>query len=238
MSTAKKTAEKLKQIEAELLKRVNAEALEKYKKDIAKLIEGRKGLYALYRKNKLYYLGRAGELKNKIQRHLKDHHQEKWTHFSLYMSQQADRVKELEAALLKAASKEGKEKLQAIEEMLPKLKGQVGKKIREEYDDLLESLIAATRKMKSKAKAKKKAKAKTKSKTRARAKTKAKPKKKAVKKTKKKAKVKAKAKTAKKTKKKAKAKVKTKIKKKPKTKVKTKPKTKAKKKVKKKVKRK
>ena len=51
MAKAKKAAEKLKQIETDLLKKVNAETLNKYKNEIAKIIEGRKGLYALYRKN-------------------------------------------------------------------------------------------------------------------------------------------------------------------------------------------
>jgi hypothetical protein len=173
MAKAKKKTRKPKQIDAGFLKKVNAGVLDKYRKEIAEMIEGRKGLYALYRKNKLYYLGRAGDLKNRIKHHIKDRHQDKWTHFSLYVSQKADRIKELESALLKTASKEGKDKLKAIEEMLPKLKGQVGKRIKEEYEDLLKSLRNATRKVESKAKpkTKKKTKAKTKPKAKKKAKT-------------------------------------------------------------------
>jgi predicted GIY-YIG superfamily endonuclease len=169
MAQAKKKAGKTQKIDTGLLKKVNARMFDKYRKEIAEMLEGRKGLYALYRKNKLYYLGRASDLKDRIKHHVKDRHQDKWTHFSLYVSQKADRIKELESALLKTASKEGKDKLKAIEDILPKLKGQVGKRIKEEYEDLLKSLRNATRKVKSKAKtgAKKKTKAKPKAKAKA-----------------------------------------------------------------------
>ena len=77
------------------LERVSALVLEKYKSEIAEMIQGHQGLYALYRRNKLYYVGLASDLRRRINQHLKDRHGGKWTHFSLYIIRKTDHIKEL-----------------------------------------------------------------------------------------------------------------------------------------------
>ena len=50
------------------LERVSALVLEKYKSEIAEMIQGHQGLYALYRRNKLYYVGLVSDLRRRINR--------------------------------------------------------------------------------------------------------------------------------------------------------------------------
>ena len=150
----KKTKRGSRPIVAGYLEKVNAKIFDKYQKEITEMIKGHQGLYALYQKNKLYYLGLASNLKNRIKHHLKDRHQGKWTHFSLYIIRKADHIKELESLLLRIAYPEGNSqrgKLRTTNNFLPKLKVQVKRKIKEEYEDLFKSQRKKTRKVKGKA---------------------------------------------------------------------------------------
>jgi hypothetical protein len=107
------------------------------------MIRGHQGLYALYKKDKLYYVGLARNLKNRIRHHLKDRHQGKWTHFSLYVIKKAGHIKELESLLLRIAYPAGntqKGKLRSAKNLLPILKRQVKQKIRQEIIDIFEDI--------------------------------------------------------------------------------------------------
>jgi len=103
----KKTKRTTRPIISGYLERVSALIFDKYKKEITDMIRGHQGLYALYYKNKLYYVGLASNLKNRINHHLRDRHQGKWTHFSLYIIRKADHIKELESLLLRIADPTG-----------------------------------------------------------------------------------------------------------------------------------
>jgi len=88
------------------------------------MIQGHQGLYALYRRNKLYYVGLASDLRRRINQHLKDRHGGKWTHFSLYIIRKTDHIKELESMLLCIAYPEGnaqRGKLPKASNLLPRL---------------------------------------------------------------------------------------------------------------------
>jgi len=52
-------------------------------------------VYALYRREKLYYVGLATNLRSRINQHLKDRHKGKWTHFSLYILRKTEHLREL-----------------------------------------------------------------------------------------------------------------------------------------------
>lgn len=54
------------------LERISREALEEYQDIVKKFVRGRQGVYALYRGEKLYYVGLASNLRNRLRHHLKD----------------------------------------------------------------------------------------------------------------------------------------------------------------------
>jgi len=58
------------------LEKVSSAIFDRYRKAITDMTMGQQGLYALYRKNKLYYLGLAGNLRNRVSHHLEDRHQQ------------------------------------------------------------------------------------------------------------------------------------------------------------------
>lgn len=71
------------------------------------MIKGHQGIYSLYKKDKLYYVGLASNLKTRIKQHLKDKHQGKWTHFSLYIIRKENHIKEMESLILRVAYPKG-----------------------------------------------------------------------------------------------------------------------------------
>jgi hypothetical protein len=132
------------------LEKVSANIFDSFKEEIISVIAGHQGVYALYRKNKLYYVGLATDLKSRISHHLLDRHQGKWTHFSLYIIRRAEHTRELESLLLRIADPSGnavRGKLRTTN-LLPKLKVQVKDKIRQEYDDLFKGYKIFDRKKK------------------------------------------------------------------------------------------
>jgi len=148
MAKRKKAKRTARPIISGYLERVSAQIFDKYQKEITDMIRGHQGLYALYRRNKLYYVGLATNLKNRIRHHLSDKHQGKWTHFSLYIIRKTDHTKELESLLLRIADPTGnaqKGKLRTKNNLLPKLKVQVKRKIKEEYEILFKGQRQTTK---------------------------------------------------------------------------------------------
>ena len=64
-------------------------------------------MYALYKKNHLYYVGLARNLKTRVTQHLKDRHAKKWDRFSLYLIEKAEHLKEIESLLIRIAEPKG-----------------------------------------------------------------------------------------------------------------------------------
>jgi hypothetical protein len=139
MSKQKKAKRQTRPIISGYLERVTARIFDKFKREITDMIKGHQGVYALYRKDKLYYVGLASNLRNRINQHLHDRHHGKWTHFSLYIIRKTDHTKELESLLLRIAHPSGnaqRGKLRTTNNLLPKLKAQVKRKVKEELEDL------------------------------------------------------------------------------------------------------
>lgn len=89
------------------LERISAAALEKYQKVIREYIRGRHGVYALYKREKLYYVGLATNLNARLSHHLKDRHRGSWDHFSVYLTIETHHIKELESMVLRIAKPKG-----------------------------------------------------------------------------------------------------------------------------------
>ncbi len=137
----KKTKRITRAIVAGYLEKVSSRIFEQYRQSITEMITGHQGLYALYRRDKLYYVGLATNLKSRIRYHLRDRHQGKWTHFSLYIIRKADHIKELESLLLRIADPAGnsiKGNLTRSKNLLPVLKKQVKHELWQEYEGLFE----------------------------------------------------------------------------------------------------
>ena len=66
------------------LERVSGTLVEKHRDVLREFVRGRQGVYALYRKKSLYYVGLASNLPNRLASHLHDRHQGRWQSFSLY----------------------------------------------------------------------------------------------------------------------------------------------------------
>lgn len=80
---------------------------ESYQPVLREFIKGRHGVYALYKKNKLYYVGLATNLRQRVKHHLKDRHAGKWDRFSLFITDSESHLRELEALVLRIANPTG-----------------------------------------------------------------------------------------------------------------------------------
>lgn len=67
-------AKRAAQLVSRHLENISSEALEKYQDIVRRYVRGRQGVYALYRRGKLYYVGLAGNLRSRLRHHLKDRH--------------------------------------------------------------------------------------------------------------------------------------------------------------------
>ena len=107
MAKTKKTQRKTKSIITGHLEKISAKVFTDYSNVITDMIKGHQGIYALYKNDRLYYVGLATNLKNRIKHHLKDRHKGQWTHFSLYIVRKTDHIKEIESVILRIAYPKG-----------------------------------------------------------------------------------------------------------------------------------
>lgn len=85
----------------------SADALVQFSATVSSLIQGEHGLYALYLRKRLYYVGLASDLRGRLDQHLRDKHAGKWDQFSVYVVSAAQNMRELEALILRTARPEG-----------------------------------------------------------------------------------------------------------------------------------
>jgi len=89
------------------LEKVSSVVFERYPEEVTGLIGQGQGVYALYRRQKLYYIGLASDLKRRIKWHLKDRHKGKWDRFSLYIIRKTGHIREVESLLVRIAEPVG-----------------------------------------------------------------------------------------------------------------------------------
>ena len=157
----KKAKRKAKPIVIGHLERVSSDIFELYKTEITKMILGNFGVYALYKRNKLYYIGLATNFKQRLTQHLRDRHSRKWDTFNLYIIRKQDHIREIEALLLRIADPAGnsqKGKLNHSENLLPELDQLVKHSQEQERKRLLGRKRTTKRKTKKKTTAKRKGK--------------------------------------------------------------------------------
>jgi hypothetical protein len=91
----------------QFLEDISRTVLEEYQDIIRDYTKGRHGIYALYHKNKLYYVGLASNLRSRLKQHLNDAHRDRWDTFSLYITIDLNAIKELESLLLRVFHPDG-----------------------------------------------------------------------------------------------------------------------------------
>ncbi len=121
------------------LESISRKVFSDYPKEITALVGHQHGVYALYKGNRLYYVGLATNLRNRIKHHLQDKHSGKWDKFSLYLVRKSDHIRELEALILRIADPKGnsvKGKLRHASNLSPAL----SRDIKRSHDDTLAML--------------------------------------------------------------------------------------------------
>jgi len=153
----KKTKRTSKPIVEAYLERIGQKVFKDFSSVITGLIKGNQGIYALYKRDKLYYIGLASNLKNRIKHHLNDKHKNYWTHFSLYIISKQEHIKEFESVILRIAYPKGNSvrgKLSRAKNLRPSLK----RRLKAEWERQIDGIIGSKKKEAVKSTVKKKAK--------------------------------------------------------------------------------
>lgn len=116
--------------------------LENHQEVIREYVKGKRGVYALYRGSRLYYVGLASNLRSRLKAHVRDRHAEAWDRFSLYLTEGDEHLRELEAMVLRITMPKGnraKSKFARSQDLRRYFK----RRIQEQYRADLEALFAA-----------------------------------------------------------------------------------------------
>lgn len=89
------------------LERVSVKAIELYPVQVTQLLGGQHGIYALYKNDRLYYVGLAMDLRRRIKQHVDDKHTGKWNRFSLFRVRKLEHIREIESLVLRIATPQG-----------------------------------------------------------------------------------------------------------------------------------
>ena len=87
------------------LEGISRQALEKHQSIIRRFVRRRQGIYALYRKGRLYYVGLASNLRSRLRVHLRN--KPTWDSFSVYLTIGDTHLRELEALILRIVDPPG-----------------------------------------------------------------------------------------------------------------------------------
>lgn len=89
------------------LEGISSRVFDFYHDEITELTGKSHGVYALYKKGRLYYVGLAKNLRSRVSQHLKDKHAKKWDSFNLYLIRNVNYLKELESLIVHIAEPKG-----------------------------------------------------------------------------------------------------------------------------------
>ena len=123
------------------LERVSRKLLEEHPDIVRQFIGRNAGVYALYRKNKLYYVGLASVLRNRLKAHGKNRHGKLWDHFSIYLTIKDQHLREIEALLLRITQPPGAKQSGKLAQSRD-MKRQIMKAIREKQAKEVSALFA------------------------------------------------------------------------------------------------
>jgi hypothetical protein len=122
------------------LERVDRRALEEHPELIRKFVGRRTGIYALFRRDELYYAGLATDLRWRLKHHVKDRHRDSWDTFSVYLTIGDQHLRELESLLIRVTRPPGNKQMgrfSGAENIRKKLERDLKEKHRRSIDALL-----------------------------------------------------------------------------------------------------
>lgn len=89
------------------LENVSRDLLEKHPELVREFVGRNAGVYALFRRGKLYYVGLATALRSRLKAHVRNRHSNSWDSFSIYLTIKDQHLREIEALLLRIAKPPG-----------------------------------------------------------------------------------------------------------------------------------
>ena len=139
----KKSTKRLnKPLVTQFLEKVGVKAIKECSDVLKSYANQRHGIYALYKRERLYYVGLATSLKGRLGTHLRDRHKGKWDRFSIFLTISHSHIKELESLILRIADPTGnsaKGKFAKAENLMQRFRSDVMDRKRQELDVLLGS---------------------------------------------------------------------------------------------------
>jgi len=78
-----------------------------FRKRLREIMKGYAGIYALYSKNELYYVGLTKNLFGRIRWHLVDRHAKKWDHFIIFRIKRVRYLKDIETLVTRLVDLKG-----------------------------------------------------------------------------------------------------------------------------------
>ena len=78
-----------------------------FREELRELMRGYSGLYVLYKREQLYYIGLARDLFWRLHTHTRDKHRNHWDRFSMYRIARVRYLKDIESLLLRVAKPPG-----------------------------------------------------------------------------------------------------------------------------------
>ena len=127
------------QLVCQHLEGISRKVLQSYPEIVRGLARGRHGIYALYRRDRLYYLGLATDLRQRLTQHLRDQHAQTWDRFSLYLTVGDDHISEIESLFLRISRPRGNKVtpgLSRSQNLLPGLRSQIKVRQQAELEDI------------------------------------------------------------------------------------------------------
>jgi hypothetical protein len=122
------------------LEGVARDLLRDYPEIIRALARDHNGLYALYRGDRLCYVGLASNLRRRLSQHLRDHLGGDWDRFSLYLTVDGQHLQEMEALFLRISKPQGnraRPRLRQSQDLSPELERRIAASQRQHRDHLL-----------------------------------------------------------------------------------------------------
>jgi hypothetical protein len=129
---------------SQYLEAISREALAEYQQFFRDQARRRNGVYALYRRKKLYYVGLARDLRGRLRQHLKDKHGESWDRFSMYLTVGDDHIRELESLVLRIVRPSGNRQVGRFARA-QNLRRDFARRVRQDARDRLDMLLGRER---------------------------------------------------------------------------------------------
>jgi hypothetical protein len=136
------------QLVCQHLENVSRDLLGDYPDLFRELAKGRHGVYALYRGNRLYYVGLATNLRGRLNQHLRDRHAQTWDQFSLYLTIGDRHLREIESLLIHISRPSGnrvKPGFARSENLRPGLRRRITARNREKVKQMFDSARRGTK---------------------------------------------------------------------------------------------